>query len=209
MWAYYDAYLSAARDILGLELEEHKNYSFWEQASIHGGFRVMHEEFCLVCDFPEVLRVDNQNRPHCEDGPSHRWRDGWSLYHWHGTRVPDHWIESREDLTPEEVLRVDNVEKRAAGCAIIGWERMLDQLPHKIVDSELNPEHGELIEVQLPGTEEPELALKAWCPRNGWIFEGVPRINDVDGSQITTVRNAQAWSFQMTADEFDFPQTRT
>src|SRR5690606_25305506 len=70
MWAGYDCYLTACRDILGLELREHEAYAYWEQAAIHGGFRVMHEEFCMVSDFPEAIRVDGRNLPHCETGPS-------------------------------------------------------------------------------------------------------------------------------------------
>jgi len=94
MWVGDSAYLTAYRDILGLELPCYKDYAYWEQAAIHGGFRVMHEKFCIVSDFPEIIKIDNQNMPHCEDGPSHRWRDGWSLYHWHGTSIPQEWIEN-------------------------------------------------------------------------------------------------------------------
>ncbi|MCC8949327.1 hypothetical protein H8A97_30550, partial [Bradyrhizobium sp. Arg62] len=110
MWAGYDGYITACRDILGLELREHAAYAHWEQAAIHGGFRVMHEEFCLVSDFPEVILKDDQNRPHCETGPSHRWRDGWSLYHWHGTKIPAEWIEDKASLTPAIALGEQNME---------------------------------------------------------------------------------------------------
>ena len=50
--AHYDCYLTAMRDILGLRLKEHENYKYWEEAAIHGTFRVMHEKFCIVADFP-------------------------------------------------------------------------------------------------------------------------------------------------------------
>ena len=76
--------------------------------------RVVHEEFCIVCDFPEVLKLDERNRPHCADGPSHRWRDGWALYHWHGTRIPQSWIEDKTSLTAAIALTVRNVEQRRA-----------------------------------------------------------------------------------------------
>lgn len=205
MWAGWESYCTAARDILGLRLEPHARYAFWEQAAIHGGFRVMHEEFCIVCDFPEVLRMDDENRPHCEDGPSHRWRDGWSLYHWHGVRVPQHWIEDRATLDPAEVLACANVEERAAGAAIIGWPRMLDVLDAKVIDSDPDPDHGDLIELTLPGLREPGLFLRAYCPRNGLIVEGVPRVSDVDKKPIRTVRQAQAWSFGVAEAEFEYP----
>lgn len=205
MWASADAYLTAIRDIIGLRLPEHDNYYSWEQAAIHGGFRVMHDEFCMVSDFPEVLRVDDNNQPHCEDGPSHRWRDGWSLYHWHGVRVPDHWIEDRANLDPAEVLAHENVEARAAGMEIVGWARALDLLDARVIDSDPDPDHGDLIELTLPGLDEPGRFLRAYCPRNGLIVEGVPRVSDIDGKPIDTVKAAQAWSFGMSEDEFAYP----
>lgn len=205
MWAGYDCYLTSCRDILGLELTSHAGYAHWEQAAIHGGFRVMHEEFCIVSDFPEVLCVDDQNRPHCETGPSHRWRDGWELHYWHGVKVPAHWIEDRHNLDPVEVLKTDNVELRAAGAAIVGWPRMLDALDAKVVDSDPDPDHGDLLEVTLPGLPETGLFLRAYCKRNGLIVEGVPKISDIDGNPIKTVRAAQAWSFGKAEADFIYP----
>ena len=193
MWASWDCYLTAARDILGLRLREHENYAHWEQAAIHGGFRWMHEEFCIVSDFPEFIKIDGENQPHCETGPSHRWRDGWSLYHWHGTSVPAHWIEQRKTLDPAEVLRVENVEQRAAGAAIVGWPRMLNLLKARTIDDSGDPNMGALIELTLPGLRKPGRFLKAECPRNGTIVEGVPRISDIDNTPIETVFAAQAW----------------
>ena len=93
------ACLTAFRDVLGLSLPAHEDFAPWEQAAIEGSMRVMHDEFCIVCDFPEVLKLDDRGLPHCEDGPSHRWRDGWALYHWHGARVPQAWIEDKASLT--------------------------------------------------------------------------------------------------------------
>ncbi|MCD4663377.1 DUF6745 domain-containing protein, partial [Agrobacterium sp.] len=209
MWAGYDGYLTACRDILGLELTNHAAYAHWEQAAIHGGFRVMHEEFCIVSDFPEAIKVDEQNRPHCENGPSHLWRDGWVLYHWHGVKVPAHWIENRETLDPNEVIRAENVEQRAAGAAIIGWPRMLSVLKAKVINDSGNGDIGQLIELTLPGLPEPGRFLKAECPRNGIIVEGVPRISDIDGLPIDTALAAQAWRIGDPQSEYMHPPRRT
>ncbi|QCM05138.1 hypothetical protein CFBP6626_07575 [Agrobacterium tumefaciens] len=209
MWAGYDGYLTACRDILGLELTSHAAYAHWEQAAIHGGFRVMHEEFCIVSDFPEVIKVDEQNRPHCENGPSHLWRDGWALYHWHGVKVPAHWIENRETLDPNEVIRAENVEQRAAGAAIIGWPRMLSVLKAKVINDSGNGDIGQLIELTLHGLPEPGRFLKAECPRNGVIVEGVPRISDIDGLPIDTALAAQAWRIGDPQSEYMHPPRRT
>ncbi|WP_180226940.1 DUF6745 domain-containing protein [Rhizobium rhizogenes] len=205
MWAGYDCYLTACRDILGLELREHEGYAHWEQAAIHGGFRVMHEEFCLVSDFPEVLKVDDQNRPHCENGPSHQWRDGWCLYFWHGVQVPEHWIEDRANLDPNEVIRAENVEQRAAGAAIVGWAKMLDVLPHKIIDSHIDPQCGDLLEVSLPGLPETELYLKFECPRNGPMMEAVNKRELAKHD----LQHAHAWHANVPVRLYSQPQQRS
>ena len=208
-WASYDCYLTAARDILGLQLPSHAAYAHWEQAAIHGGFRVMHEDFCMVSDFPEFIRIDDMNRPHCETGPSHRWRDGWSLYHWHGVSVPAHWIEQRATLDPNEVIKVENVEQRAVGAEIVGWPRMLDVLKARVIHDSGNDDMGQLIELTLPGLQEPGRFLKAKCPRNGIIVEGVPYISDIDGLPIDTALAAQAWRVGDAMSEYEHPTRRT
>jgi hypothetical protein len=208
-WAPYECLITAMRDVLGLRLPEHEAYRYWEEAAIHGGFRVMHSEFCIVCDFPEVIRVDDQRRPHCTDGPSHRWRDGWSLYHWHGVPVPRHWIEQRDTLDPAEVLQAKNVEQRAAGAAIVGWPKMIDRLERRIIDGDPDSDMGALIELTLPGLRHPGRFLQARCPRNGIIVEGVPRISDIDGLPIDTVIAAQAWRVGDPQSEYIHPPRRT
>lgn len=209
MWASSDSYICGARDVLGLRLPEHAAYHHWEMAARHGGFRVMHPEFCMVSDFPEFIHTDDQNRPHCETGPSHRWRDGWSLYYWHGVSIPAHWIEQRDTLDPAEVIKEENVERRAAGAAIIGWPRMVSALDRKIVDGDPDSDIGALIELTLPGLDEPGRFLQAVCPRNGTIVEGVPYTSDIDGLPITTAIAAQAWRDGIPASEYQHPLIRT
>jgi hypothetical protein len=202
MWAGFESYLTAMRDVIGLRLPEHEAYAYWEQAAIHGGFRVMHSEFCIVSDFPEFIHVDENNEPHCETGPSHRWRDGWELYHWHGVRVPGHWIMSPENVDPAEILGTREVEVRAAGISIVGMARMLDRLDHEIIDSDPDPLHGDLISVTIPDLPEPVRYLSAHCPRNGRIMEAVP-------NNITSVIGAQAWRVGIPVSEFQYPEKRT
>ena len=201
MWAGYDCYLTACRDILGLELREHDAYAYWEQAAIHGGFRVMHEEFCIVSDFPEVLRVDNQNRPHCENGPSHRWRDGWSLYHWHGVRVPSEWIEARHKLTPEIAIGQKNAELRRAACEIIGWDNIIVRLNAEVIDADADPEIGTLLRVDLPDAPR-EQFLRVQCGTGRLFALPVP-------PTMKTAIEAQSWLWGLDPSSFIKPEIRT
>lgn len=74
--AYWDFCITAARDVLGLRLPEYSAYTSWEQAAIHGGFRYMHHEFCLVSDFPAEAW---SSRTSSAGAAAFRWRDGWEV----------------------------------------------------------------------------------------------------------------------------------
>lgn len=80
--AYWDYCITAARDVLGLDLPEFRDYKPWEDCAVHGGYRYMHPEFCLVSDAPsEFTRDDNPNTARGINvvTPAYRWRDGWAV----------------------------------------------------------------------------------------------------------------------------------
>jgi hypothetical protein len=136
MWSALDCYLTAARDVLGLRLSAHEKYAAWEQCAIEGGFRWMHKEFCMVSDFPEVLRVDEQSRPHCDDGPSHRWRDGWELYYIHGVKVTRQIVVAPESITIKQVREETNAEVRRVKLERMGWEKFCAEAKLKVIHTD-------------------------------------------------------------------------
>jgi len=161
-----------------------------------------YENIVVASEKPLSIRWDDQRRLHCEDGPAVAYSDGYGLFAWHGTRLPAKWVLERETIDPSEILREQNVETRAAAAACVGWPRMLSALDYKVIDSDPDPSHGELIDLALPGLPEPGRFLKAKCPRNGLICEGVPR-------NIKTVLAAQAWRVGLEPHEFSYPEIRT
>ncbi len=208
-WSAWDSYLTFFKDVVGLKLNAYESYAHWQVLAERAGPRIMHPDFCMISDRPAVLTVDEQNRPHGETGPFCEWRDGSGLYSWHGTRVPARWILQRDALDPAEVLRSANVEERAAGASIVGWPKMLSVLKAKVVNDSGSPDIGQLIELELPGLDEPGRFLKAQCPRNGIIVEGVPRVSDIDNLPIETALAAQAWRIGDPQSEYQHPPMRT
>ena len=206
-WSGYASYLNFFKDVAQLPIDFSK-WEPYETLDLHGGPRLLHEKFCIISDRPEVLLVDGQNRPHGEDGPFCRWRDGAALYSWHGTRIPARWIEQRETLDPKEVIAHENVEMRAAGAAIVGWPRMLSVLNARVINDSGSADIGQLIELDLPGLSQPGRFLKALCPRNGLIVEGLPRADDFQ-LPIETALHAQAWRIGMHPSEYHHPEVRT
>jgi hypothetical protein len=167
------------------------------------------ENIVIASQKPVAVRWDDQGRLHAEDSPAVAYADGYGLYAWHGVTLPEHWVTQRETIDPTEILKERDVEKRAAGAACIGWPRMLSALKYKVIDDSGSPDLGQLIEVKLNGLSQPGRFLKAECPRNGIIVEGVPPVSDIDGLPIETALAAQAWRIGDPQSEYAHPPQRT
>lgn len=208
-WSGWVAHVAFLRDELGWDHPVLERFTIEEDIVLSCGWVVWGDTLCAISDRPEFIHCDVEGRLHSDIGPAKQYRDGWALYRWHGTRVPKEWILTPEKVDPADVIKNENVEVRAAGAAILGWERMLDVLKAKVIDDSGNEDIGQLIELTLPGLDEPGRFLKARCPRNGVIVEGVPRVSDIDNLPIDTALAAQAWRIGDPQSEYTHPETRT
>ena len=209
LYASWGAFISFFRDIMLWEDACLEKFSIDEDLMKSCGWVWWHSNILAISDRPAIINRDDAGRLHCENGPSIAYRDGWALHHWHGVKVPAHWIENRSALDPKEVIKSENVEQRAAGAAIVGWPKMLSVLKAKVVNDSGSPDIGQLIELKLPGLDQAGRFLKAHCPRNGIIVEGVPRVSDIDGLPIDTALAAQAWRIGDPQSEYQHPTRRT
>jgi len=160
------SYLSFFRHVVGLQLKEYEHWQHYESAALHSGPRYMHPEFCIVSDRPEILRVDESNRSHSADGPSHRWRDGWSLYYWHGVEVTQQIIEHPETLKVEQVNAEINAEVRRIMIERMGTERYLHETGAKVVDFDAHAHNG----VRALHSFGASCWLECYCPSTGRIY---------------------------------------
>lgn len=210
------SFMSFFRDVCNLELEG----DFWERSKAYeetcesACWWWPHTDFVVVSERPKEIHLEQNpqgsgKRLHCETGPAISWPDGWGIYSWHGVVVPAHWILNRDQLDPNEVIQVTNVEQRAAGAQIVGLNKMLAVLNTKVIDDSGSEDIGQLIEMTLPGLERPGRFLKARCPRNGTIVEGVPYVSDIDDLPIETALAAQAWRIGDPQSEYQHPPRRT
>ena len=175
-WSGWDSFLSFFRHIAKLPID-YSAWDAWETLSLHSGPRYVHEEFCIISDRPELLLVDDQNRPHCNDGPFCRWRDGSALYSVHGVRVPAWIIEFPEEITIEKIDAEENAEVRRVMIQKFGWKNYIDQKGGKLIDKDKNPIFGELWEfldkdgdkIQIVyvrnGTQEPDGSYRYYSLR--------------------------------------------
>ena len=156
----------------------------------------------IITDRPELLRRDNENRLHCENGAALRYRDGFSVHAWHGTRVPAEWIEDKSSLTPETALTWRNIEQRRAACEILGWDSILSNLNARVINADGDQEIGTLVEVDLPDSGR-ERFLRVKCGTGRQFALPVP-------PEMETALQANAWTFGYDATtDFIKPEVRT
>ena len=189
------AWLSFFRYVAQLPLDYSK-WQHYEAACVHSGPRVMHAEFCIVSDRPIVLKVDGQNRPHCEDGPFCAWRDGSALWAINGVRVPAWVVTNPERITVQHVQQEQNAEIRRVLLERYGYERFVLDSGAKAVHSD---DFGTLYRTEFP--DEPLVCVS--------VLNSTP---EPDGStkrytirvppDTATAHAAVAWSFGLKPSEY-------
>jgi hypothetical protein len=160
-WSGWVAFLSFFRHVAQLNLDYSK-FDHYEKATIHGGPRIMHSEFCIVSDRPEILLVDAQNRPHCETGPFCRWRDGSGLYALNGIRVPMWVVETPADkMDPKRILEIESADAKREAIKKYGAANLIKSVGGKVIDSADKKVGGryELLSVDWTGSERVYLKM--------------------------------------------------
>jgi hypothetical protein len=129
LWAYYDA----GRQV-GVQYTEKENAALDACLTLTGtGFWFPFENVVFMCDNPTELHLDAQGSLHNEDGPAMLFGDGYSLYSYHGVRVPRDVIEYPEQITAQAALKEENAEIRRVMCERMGWERFVKDAKLKLV----------------------------------------------------------------------------
>ncbi|MGK7929800.1 MAG: DUF6745 domain-containing protein [Spirulina sp.] len=130
-----------------------------------------YENVCFVCDRPRTLSFDSENRLHAEEKPAIEFADGFSVYAYHGVRLP----EKYGKLPPSQwrsqwILSEENAEIRRTLIQGIGYTRICQELQAVALDTwqeysllKIDIEFDEELE------EEPIYLLKMTCPSTGHI----------------------------------------
>ena len=146
-WVGSIAYVETMREVVDLDSSIFKEYIAWEDCAQHGNIRLLHDEFCIVSDFPAQIHRDEQGRPHNANGPSYEWRDGWKLYHIHGVRVTQQIVEAPQTLTVRQVDREENAEVRRVMIERLGAENYLAKSHTKPISRD---DYGVLYKREVP-----------------------------------------------------------
>jgi len=151
----------------------------------------------VLSERPERLQLDEQGRLHGARGPALAFPDGWSLWAWHGVRVPRAVIENPESLPAAEVLSEPDVEVRRVMIERVGHERLIrDGGARRVAEDEMGilwqldlVEDEPLVCVEVTdATPGPDSAFKRYLLR-------VP-------PSVRTPREAVAWTFGVDTGEY-------
>lgn len=165
------------------------------------GWISCYDTLAVVQDRPLHIKMDEEKRLHCEDGPAILFADGFAVYAWHGVRIPSVWIEDRSSLTAKIALTWENIEQRRAACEIVGWINVLAQLDATIINVDEDPMIGSLLEVNIPDVGRARF-LKVLCGTGREFALPVPP--DVD-----TALSANAWTYDIDPDLLKTLEVRT
>lgn len=166
------------------------------------GWVSFYEDTVVFQHRPISIKMDDQNRLHNEFGPAIEYKDGTGIYSWHGVTIPDEWITMKSSLTPKIALTWENIEQRRCACEILGWARIIRELNARVIDSDPDPQIGNLLEVDLPDIGK-EKFLQVLCGTRRTFAIPIP-------PHIETALAAQAWTYGMSEEEFGTgPEIRT
>jgi hypothetical protein len=80
----------------------------------NAGWIVPHSDVCWLSDRPDALSYDLWGRLHSSSGPALRYRDGWYLHAWKGTRLPPWIIDEPHRITLRWIdAQIDPLIRRA------------------------------------------------------------------------------------------------
>lgn len=158
--------------------------------------------WCLFFDDLVVItrrigdgKFDEENRLHCEDGLAIVYEDGDGVACWHGQRIPKEWILDKSTLTPDVLLHWDNVDQRRCACEIVGWANVLKLLDSVVIDKDVDPTIGTLVEVDVPDSGKERFLLALDPNVDKMVGLHVPK-------EMKTALEANSWTYGI--EKFNF-----
>jgi hypothetical protein len=154
---------------------------------------------------------DNRYRLHCTDGPALQFKDGWSVYSWHGLRVNEQIIKHPETITIQGIQGEQNAEIRRVMMERFGLQRYIRESGAKMLHRD---DWGTLWRAEVPNdvplvmvqvvnsTPEPDGTFHEYFLRVDPQLRPLLEGNRFGSPQELTARNAIASSFGLRGEEY-------
>jgi hypothetical protein len=186
--AYWVNFYLFCSKIMGAKIkkDDATKLHYWEMIVRSCSWWWPFEKIAVVSNRPELISWNANKVLHNATGPSVRFRDGWSIYSLNGIRMEPWHVETpAEKIDPVAILKEKNVDRRRELIRKVGIERLIGNLPHRILDTQGD---YSLLSVDLSDTLKDCRYLKMLNPSiKIWHVEGVERTDPA------TVQEALNW----------------
>ena len=182
-WASWFAFYEFCQNELGVVYNNKTEYEVLLSCQKYGMVFPLDKE-CIVCQPPSIIHT-NANGLHCENGPALSYSGDNEIYALNGVMMSKEYVMTpAEKLDTNTVLKESNVEVRRELIRKVGIERVLNALPHKLLDKR---DEYELYSIELSDEVKDARYLKMTNPSIGvFHLEGV-------APEINTVSEALSW----------------
>jgi hypothetical protein len=175
-------------DFLTSILNFDTNQQLWQVFQLLGensGWIFPYQRVVVICDRPTKLHFDSEQQLHREGEPALQFADGYSLYAFHGTSLPEKYGKVHPNLWKAKwLLEEDNAELRRVLIQGIGYARIIQELGANELDSY---QEYTLLKIDNEVDIEPIYLLKMTCPSTKYIHAlRVP-------PDVVSAREAIAW----------------
>lgn len=135
-WCSLTAAATFFRDICGLDDPNTLKLLSLNEAIVSScGWTWWQKDVCVISDRPESIHRDQEGRLHNASGPAMKYRDGWSIYAYHGVRVPEFVITHPESIAIDNIKDQSNAEIRRVMIERYGYERYIADANMTLVDN--------------------------------------------------------------------------
>jgi hypothetical protein len=182
-WANWFSFYEFMKNELGVVYENIDAYNCLKECQKYGMVFPLNN-ICVVCQPPTRI-LKNASGLHCENGPALSYNGDNEIYALNGVVMKKEYILTpAEKIETVDVLKETNVEIRRELFRKIGIDRLLDDLPHTLLDKRDN---YELYKLQLSEEIKEARYLKMTNPSIGcYHVEAV-------GPECNTVEEAINW----------------
>lgn len=159
------------------------------------------DEYAIIVRMPKKIIRNHEGILHSIKEPAVQWKNNYDIYFIHGVEFDKKlWTKIVENkLTAINILKIDNIEQRYIALKMIGPEKLINQLNAKLISK--TERNNELYEIKIK--YDTYKILKYKCPSTDRIYVKFvpPEINSAD--------EAQAWSFQISIEEYSIMKKET
>lgn len=179
------------RGVLALKAETEPLLGLWLLAG-NAGWLQPHAQTCWLCERPDLLCTDGNDRLHHPTGPVLRFRDGFSIFAWRGVELPRALIEYPDRITLAAIDAQTNVQIRRCMIEIMTPRRYVAEGGAKRIAED----------------ETGILWRRTWLAHDAWAaVEVINATPEPDGTRkhyflqvppnLQSPREAVAWTYGM------------